>query len=86
MRSSEKAVPGLKRALAPFPLINLRIGAVLGADAFARTGLCTVPFTGPGAAIRFAISGSGCLFAGLCLNEYASVIPVTSGACTYRVQ
>ena len=86
MRSSEKAGPGLKRALAPFSLSNRGIGAILGVGAFARTGLSTLPFTGPGVAIRFAISGLSRLFAGQCHNEYASVIPVTSGACLYRVQ
>ena len=38
---------------------------------------------GPGVVISFAIAGLGCLFAGLCYAEYASMIPVAGSAYTY---
>ena len=38
---------------------------------------------GPGVVISFAIAGLGCLFAGLCYSEYASMIPVAGSAYTY---
>lgn len=74
---------GLKRVLGPFHLITLGIGAIIGAGIFVLTGHAAAEFAGPGVVISFAIAGLGCLFAGLCYSEYASMIPVAGSAYTY---
>ena len=74
---------GLKRALGPFHLVTLGIGAIIGAGIFVLTGHAAAQFAGPGVVISFAIAGLGCLFAGLCYSEYASMIPVAGSAYTY---
>jgi APA family basic amino acid/polyamine antiporter len=74
---------GLKRALGPFHLVTLGIGAIIGAGIFVLTGHAAAEFAGPGVVISFAIAGLGCLFAGLCYSEYASMIPLAGSAYTY---
>ncbi|MGB8602058.1 MAG: amino acid permease [Rhizomicrobium sp.] len=73
----------LKRALGPIHLIALGIGAVIGAGIFVITGHAAASFAGPAVVFSFAIAGIGCLFAGLCYAEYASMIPVAGSAYTY---
>jgi basic amino acid/polyamine antiporter, APA family len=73
----------LQRALGPIHLIALGIGAVIGAGIFVITGHAASSFAGPGVVFSFAIAGLGCLFAGLCYAEYASMIPVAGSAYTY---
>ena len=73
----------LKRALTPLTLVTLGIGAIIGAGIFVLTGHAAAEFAGPGVIISFAIAGLGCLFAGLCYSEYASMIPVAGSAYTY---
>jgi APA family basic amino acid/polyamine antiporter len=74
---------GLRRALGPFHLITLGIGAIIGAGIFVLTGHAAAGYAGPGVVISFAIAGLGCLFAGLCYSEYAAMIPVAGSAYTY---
>jgi APA family basic amino acid/polyamine antiporter len=83
MQISDNSETGLKRALGPFHLITLGIGAIIGAGIFVLTGHAAAEFAGPGVVISFAIAGLGCLFAGLCYSEYASMIPVAGSAYTY---
>jgi len=59
----------LRRALGPFHLIALGIGAIIGAGIFVITGHAAASYAGPGVIISFAIAGTGCLFAGLCYAE-----------------
>jgi len=73
----------LKRALGPMHLILLGIGGIIGAGIFVLTGHAAAGYAGPGVVISFAIAGLGCLFAGLCYSEYASMIPVAGSAYTY---
>ncbi|HEY4078826.1 MAG TPA: amino acid permease [Rhizomicrobium sp.] len=73
----------LKRALGPLHLITLGIGGIIGAGIFVLTGHAAAGYAGPGVVISFAIAGLGCLFAGLCYSEYASMIPVAGSAYTY---
>ncbi len=75
--------PELRRALGPVHLIALGIGAIIGAGIFVITGHAAASYAGPGVVISFAIAGAGCLFAGLCYAEYASMIPVAGSAYTY---
>jgi APA family basic amino acid/polyamine antiporter len=73
----------LKRALGPFHLIALGIGAIIGAGIFVLTGHAAASYAGSGVVFSFAIAGVGCLFAGLCYAEYAAMIPVAGSAYTY---
>src|ERR1019366_155915 len=73
----------LKRALGPWHLISLGIGCIIGAGIFVLTGHAAAGYAGSGVVYSFAIAGLGCLFAGLCYSEFASMIPVAGSAYTY---
>ena len=73
----------LKRSLGPWSLVALGIGAIIGAGIFVRTGTAAAEYAGPAVVISFMISGLGCLFAGMCYSELASMIPVSGSAYTY---
>ena len=73
----------LHRALGPWSLIGLGIGAIIGAGIFVITGTAAAEHAGPAIIISFIIAGVGCLFAGLCYAEMASMIPVSGSAYTY---
>ncbi len=73
----------LKRTLGAGVLIALGIGAVIGAGLFSITGLAAANHTGPAITISFTIAAVGCVFAGLCYAEFASMIPVAGSAYTY---
>jgi APA family basic amino acid/polyamine antiporter len=77
------AEPELRRALGPVHLIALGIGAIIGAGIFVSTGQAAAQYAGPGVVISFAFAGLGCLFAGLCYAEFASMIPVAGSAYSY---
>lgn len=72
----------LKRALGPFSLTALGIGAVIGAGIFVLSGL-GAHYAGPGLMLSFVLSGLGCAFAGLCYAEFAAMIPLAGSAYTY---
>ncbi|HET7613105.1 MAG TPA: amino acid permease [Gemmatimonadaceae bacterium] len=73
----------LRRALGALNLTTLGIGAIIGAGIFVLTGTAAAQYAGPAIVISFIISGLGCLFAGLCYSEFASMIPVAGSAYTY---
>ena len=73
----------LERVLGPVQLILLGIGAVIGAGIFVITGTAAAEHAGPAVLISFVIAGFGCLFAGLCYAEFASLIPESGSAYTY---
>ena len=73
----------LKRALGPINLITLGIGAIIGAGIFVLTGTAAAQFAGPGIVISYIIAGIGCVFAGLCYAEFASMLPIAGSAYTY---
>jgi APA family basic amino acid/polyamine antiporter len=73
----------LHRALGPWQLIALGIGAIIGTGIFVITGHAAASFAGPGVVISFIIAGLGCFFAGLCYAEFAAMIPVAGSAYTY---
>jgi APA family basic amino acid/polyamine antiporter len=73
----------LRKTLGPLHLIALGIGAIIGAGIFVITGHAAAAYAGPGVVISFAIAGFGCLLAGLCYAEYASMIPAAGSAYTY---
>ncbi|MDR1090652.1 MAG: amino acid permease, partial [Prevotella sp.] len=76
--SSEK--DGLKRTLGAGNLVALGIGAIIGTGIFVLTGTVAANYAGPALTISFVISALGCLFAGLCYAEFASMIPVAGSA------
>jgi len=73
----------LKRTMGPVHLTMLGIGAIIGAGIFVYTGQVAADYAGPAVLISFVIAGLGCLFAGLCYAEFASMIPVSGSAYTY---
>jgi len=73
----------LKRALGVLNLIALGIGAIIGAGIFVLTGSAAAQYSGPAIVVSFILAGTGCLFAGLCYAEFASLIPIAGSAYTY---
>ncbi len=73
----------LKRALSATNLVFLGIGAIIGAGIFVLTGTAAAQYAGPAIVLSFVLAGAGCLFAGLCYAEFASMIPVAGSAYTY---
>ena len=73
----------LKRALGPINLITLGIGAIIGAGIFVITGSAAALYAGPSIMLSYVLAGVGCLFAGLCYAEFASMIPIAGSAYTY---
>jgi len=73
----------LRRTLGPVHLTMIGIGAIIGAGIFVITGQTAADYAGPAVLISFVIAAFGCLFAGLCYAEFASMIPVSGSAYTY---
>ena len=73
----------LRRSLGPINLITLGIGAIIGTGIFVLTGIAAAQFAGPAIVLSFVIAGCGCVFAGLCYAEFASMIPIAGSAYTY---
>lgn len=81
--AGETGVHTLKRTLGAGGLIALGIGAIIGAGLFSITGMAAANHAGPAITISFVVAALGCLFAGLCYAEFASMIPVAGSAYTY---
>src|ERR1017187_2406324 len=73
----------LRRALGPWNLTALGIGAVIGAGIFVLTGQAAARYAGPAIVFSFILAGFACGLAGLCYAEFASMIPVSGSAYTY---
>jgi basic amino acid/polyamine antiporter, APA family len=73
----------LKRTLSAVSLVNLGIGAIIGAGIFVLTGHAAAANAGPAITISFALGAVACGFAGLCYAEMASTVPVAGSAYTY---
>jgi APA family basic amino acid/polyamine antiporter len=61
----------------------LGIGTIIGAGIFVIAGTAAAEHAGPAVLISFVIAGLGCLFAGLCYAEFASMIPESGSSYTY---
>lgn len=81
--AQETGAHTLKKTLGARGLIALGIGAIIGAGLFSITGMAAANHAGPAITISFVVAGLGCLFAGLCYAEFASMIPVAGSAYTY---
>jgi APA family basic amino acid/polyamine antiporter len=73
----------LRRSLGALNLVMLGIGAIIGAGIFVLTGTAAAQYAGPAVVLSFVLAGLGCLFAGLCYAEFASMIPIAGSAYTY---
>ncbi len=78
----------LKKALGPWNLIALGIGAIIGAGIFATIGTAAAgdpsrPGAGPALMVSFILTAIVCGFTALCYAEFASMVPVSGSAYTY---
>ncbi len=81
--AQETGDKALKRTLGPGALVALGIGAIIGAGLFVRTAAAIAERSGPSVTLAFGVAALGCLFAGLCYAEFASMIPISGSAYTY---
>jgi len=81
--AGESASHTLRPALRALNLTTLSIGAIIDAGIFVLTGTAAARYAGPAIVLSFILSGFGCLFAGLCYAEFASMIPIAGSAYTY---
>jgi APA family basic amino acid/polyamine antiporter len=81
--AAEEGSHSLKRVLTATNLTFLGIGAIIGAGIFVLTGHAAAENAGNAVVLSFALAFFGCLFAGLCYAEFASVVPIAGSAYTY---
>jgi basic amino acid/polyamine antiporter, APA family len=81
--ANETGEHSLKRALGAGNLVSLGIGAIIGTGIFVLTGAAAAQYAGPAIVFSFILAAVGCVFAGLCYAEFASMIPVAGSAYTY---
>src|SRR2546429_9751970 len=75
----------LKKALGPWNLVALGIGAIIGAGIFATIGTAAAgdaqrPGAGPALMLSFVLTAIVCGFFAPCYAEFASMVPVAGGA------
>jgi APA family basic amino acid/polyamine antiporter len=78
----------LKKALGPWNLVALGVGAIIGAGIFgvigtAAAGDAARPGAGPALMLSFVLTAIVCGFSALCYAEFASMVPVSGSAYTY---
>jgi APA family basic amino acid/polyamine antiporter len=78
----------LKKALGPWNLVSLGVGAIIGAGIFATIGTAAAgdasrPGAGPALMVSFVLTAIVCGFSALCYAEFASMVPVAGSAYTY---
>jgi APA family basic amino acid/polyamine antiporter len=78
----------LKKALGPWNLVALGVGAIIGAGIFATIGTAAAgdhlrPGAGPALMISFVLTAVVCAFTAFCYAEFASMVPVSGSAYTY---
>ncbi len=80
---AEESGVTLKRALGPWTLTGLGIGAIIGTGIFVLTGVAAANNAGPALALSFILAGMVCALAALCYAEFAAMIPVAGSAYSY---
>jgi APA family basic amino acid/polyamine antiporter len=80
---ADAAHAALHRSLGPVALTALGIGGIIGTGIFVLTGIAAAEHAGPAVVLSFIIAGLGCVFAGLCYAEFASMVPVAGSAYAY---
>ncbi len=83
LEDAENSTGGLKKTLSAPSLVALGIGAIIRAGLFVRTAAAAGEHAGNAVTFSFIIAAIGCLFAGLCYAEFASMIPIAGSAYTY---
>jgi len=88
LKEAEKPEYRLRRALGPFQLTLLGIGAIIGAGIFATIGTAAAgdayrPGAGPALMVSFLVTAVVCAFTALCYAELASMVPISGSAYTY---
>ncbi len=88
LKDAEKPEYQLRRALGPWHLTLLGIGAIIGAGIFATPGTAAAgdaqrPGAGPALMVSFLITAVACGFAALCYAEFAAMVPISGSAYTY---
>jgi basic amino acid/polyamine antiporter, APA family len=73
----------LRRTLGPGALIAIGIGGIIGTGIFVLTGTAAADHAGPAIPLSFVVAAFGCVFAGLCYAEFASMVPVSGSAYAY---
>ncbi|MFC7553409.1 amino acid permease [Pseudoroseomonas wenyumeiae] len=81
--SADAGEVGLRKALGPFSITAIGIGAIIGAGIFVLTGTAAAQYAGPALVLSFILGGIACAFVGLCYAELAAMIPVSGSAYTY---
>jgi APA family basic amino acid/polyamine antiporter len=81
--SKDKEGASLNRSLGPGALIAIGIGGIIGTGIFVLTGLAAAQHAGPAITLSFILAALGCVFAGLCYAEFASMVPVSGSAYAY---
>ena len=81
--SRDRESAGLVRTLGPGALIAIGIGGIIGTGIFVLTGLAAAQHAGPAIPLSFIVAALGCVFAGLCYAEFASMVPVSGSAYAY---
>ena len=56
---------------------------MIGSGLFVRTASAIAERAGPSVTIAYIIAGVGCVLAGLCYAEFASMIPIAGSAYPY---
>ncbi len=74
---------GLKRALGPWSLTLLGIGAIIGTGIFVLTGTVAAQNAGPAVVLSFVLAGTAAILAALCYSEFAALVPIAGSAYTY---
>jgi APA family basic amino acid/polyamine antiporter len=83
LQAEAQADTSLKRALGPWNLAALGIGAIIGTGIFVLTGTVAAQNSGPAVVLSFALAGVTSVFAALCYSEFASLVPMAGSAYTY---
>jgi APA family basic amino acid/polyamine antiporter len=79
----DKEGQSLHRSLGPGALVAIGIGGIIGTGIFVLTGLAAAQHAGPAITLAFVLAALGCVFAGLCYAEFASMVPVSGSAYAY---
>jgi APA family basic amino acid/polyamine antiporter len=73
----------LKRALGPWALTAIGLGATIGTGIFVFTGQVAAVHAGPAVTLSLLVAAFGCVLAALCYSEFASFVPVSGSAYSY---
>jgi APA family basic amino acid/polyamine antiporter len=83
LQQADESEKGLRRTLNSWNLMAIGVGAIIGAGLFVRTAAAAANNAGPSVTIAYIVAAIGCVLAGLCYAEFASMIPVAGSAYTY---